>query len=241
MAKNVKRYINLFAISLGGGIIFSLGYLRDVFYNPLQEALGISNTQMGLLITFMAITCFISYLPAGWLVDMVPVKYLIPVGLITTGLLGYWESTYPPFRTILIIQMGYGFTTTLFFWDAMIKGTRMLAEGKGDHGKMFGLLEGARGMAGTLASFVALSIFHRFGEGPAGLKKTIIFYSTALIITGGVAFFLLEKNEVEGKVRPGEAFRGLLNVLRMPKVWLAGGIVFLAMDFSMDFLLCHQC
>ena len=40
MAKNVKRYINLFAISLGGGIIFSLGYLRDVFYNPLQEALG---------------------------------------------------------------------------------------------------------------------------------------------------------------------------------------------------------
>lgn len=231
MNSKVKRYINLIAISIGGGVIFRLAYLRDVFYDPLQEALGVSNTQMGLLITFLAITSFITYLPAGWLVDLVPIKYLIPAGLILTGLLGFWEATYPPFWVILLIQMGYGLTTTLLFWDAMIKGTRMLAEGQGDHGKMFGLLEGLRGVAGTAASFGALYFFNKMGEGPVGLKGTIIFYSVVLVAVGVLSFFLLDKNEVEGNVNAKEALQGLFKVMKMPKVWLAGGIVFFGYAF----------
>ena len=159
------------------------------------------------------------------------IKYLIPAGLISTGLLGFWESTYPPFWVILIIQMGYGLTTTLLFWDAMIKGTRMLAEGQGDHGKMFGLLEGFRGIAGTVASFGALYFFNKMGEGPIGLKGTIIFYSAVLVGVGVLSFFLLDKNEVEGNVNAKEALQGLFKVMKMPKVWLAGGIVFFGYAF----------
>lgn len=231
MNSKLKRYLNLIAISMGGGCIFRLAYLRDVFYDPLQEALGVTNTQMGLLITFVAITSFLTYLPAGWLVDLVPVKYLIPAGLISTGLLGFWESTYPSFTVILIIQMGYGLTTTLLFWDAMIKGTRMVAEADGTHGKMFGLLEGLRGVAGTVVSFGALYFFNAFGEGPEGLQKTIIFYSSALVAIGVVSFFLLDKNEVEGNVDAKGALQGLFSVMKMPKVWLAGGIVFFGYSF----------
>lgn len=231
MNSKVKRYINLIAISIGGGVIYRLAYLRDVFYDPLQEALGVSNTQMGLLITFLAITSFITYLPAGWLVDLVPIKYLIPAGLILTGLLGFWEATYPPFWVVLLIQMGYGLTTTLLFWDAMIKGTRMLAEGQGDHGKMFGLLEGFRGIVGTLASFEALYFFNKLGEGTVGLRGTIIFYSIIMVVVGVLSFFLLDKNEVEGNVNAKEALQGLFKVMKMPKVWLAGGIVFFGYAF----------
>lgn len=186
---------------------------------------------MGLLITFLAITSFITYLPAGWLVDLVPIKYLIPAGLILTGLLGFWEATYPPFWVVLLIQMGYGLTTTLLFWDAMIKGTRMLAEGQGDHGKMFGLLEGFRGIVGTLASFGALYFFNKLGEGTVGLRGTIIFYSVIMVVVGVLSFFLLDKNEVEGNVNAKEALQGLFKVMKMPKVWLAGGIVFFGYAF----------
>ncbi len=228
---NAKRYINLIAISIGAGSIFKLAYLRDVFYTPLQEALGVSNTQMGLLITFFAITQALAYLPGGWLVDLVPVKYLMPIGLIATGLLGFWEATYPPFAVILLIQMGYGITITLFFWDAMIKATRMLAEADGTHGKMFGLMEGLRGLAGTLVSFGALYFFNGFGEGPEGLQKTIIFYSAALLVCGVISFLLLDKNEVEGKVNAKEALQGLVRVMKMPNVWLAAAIVFFGYSF----------
>lgn len=225
-----KRYINLLALCIGAGGIFKLAYLRDVYYVPLQEALGVSNTQMGLLITFFAITQMIAYLPGGWLVDVVPVKYVLPIGLISTGLLGFWEATYPSFTCILIIQMGYGITITLFFWDAMIKATRMLAEADGQ-GKMFGLQEGLRGACATLVSFIGLYFFNGFGEGPEGLQKTIIFYSAWLCISGIVVLLLMDKNEVEGKVNAKEALGAMVNVLKMPKVWLAAGIVFFGYSF----------
>lgn len=225
-----KRYFNLMVICLGAGAIFKLAYLRDVYYTPLQEALGVSNTQMGLLITFFAITQMIAYLPGGWLVDYIPVKYVMPVGLITTGLLGFWEATYPSFTCILIIQMGYGITITLFFWDAMIKATRMLAD-EGGQGKMFGLQEGLRGLCATLVSFIGLYFFNGFGEGPEGLQKTIIFYSVWLVAAGILTFFLMDKDEVEGKVDARGALQGMIGVLKMPKVWLAAAIVFFGYSF----------
>ena len=91
--------------------------------------------------------------------------------------------------------MGYGLTTTLLFWDAMIKGTRMLAEGQGDHGKMFGLLEGFRGIVGTLASFGALYFFNKLGEGTVGLRGTIIFYSAIMVAVGvqGISHMMLTR------------------------------------------------
>ena len=226
-----KKYVNLLGICIGAGCVFKLAYLRDVYYIPLQEALGVSNTQMGLLITFFAITQCLSYLPGGWLVDLVPVKYIMPIGLITTGLLGFWEATYPSFTCILIIQMGYGVTITLFFWDAMIKATRMLAEADNTHGKMFGIQEGLRGAIATLVSFGGLWFFGKFGEGPEGLQKTILFYSTALVISGVIAFLLLDKNEVEGKVNAKEALVGMIHIMKQPKVWLAAGIVFFGYSF----------
>ena len=225
-----KRYINLIALCIGAGCIFKLAYLRDVYYTPLQEALGVSNTQMGLLITFFAVTQMLAYLPGGWLVDVIPVKYVLPIGLISTGLLGFWESTYPSFTCILIIQMGYGITITLFFWDAMIKATRMLADEDGQ-GKMFGLQEGLRGACGTLVSFIGLYFFNGFGEGPEGLQKTMIFYSCWLVAAGVVVFLLMDKNEVEGKVNAKEALGGMVKVLKMPKVWLAAAIVFFGYSF----------
>lgn len=154
---NFRRYLNLFCISLGASCIFKLAMIKDVYYDAMQTAFGASNTQMGLLITFFAITQALAYLPGGWLVDLVPVKYLMPIGLIGTGLLGFWEATFPSFRTLLIIQMGYGLVITLMFWNAMIKGTRMLAA---DHaqGKIFGMLEGVRGACATLASFELIPV-----------------------------------------------------------------------------------
>ena len=95
--------------------------MRDVFYVAMQEAFGFTNTQFGLMMTAFAVTQFIAYLPGGWITDLVPVKYLIPVSLISTGLCGFWLATYPPFTSVLIIQAVMGITITLLLWEAMIK------------------------------------------------------------------------------------------------------------------------
>ena len=208
MKKSFKQWATLIAICMAGGTIFKLAYLRDVFY----------------------VTQFIAYLPGGWITDLVPVKYLIPVSLISTGLCGFWLATYPPFTSVLIIQAVMGITITLLFWEAMIKGTRMIGTAE-EQGRMFGLLEGGRGLFATIISFAALWMFTNFGEGRMGLRATMIFYAIALCGLGIVCFFLIEKNDVEGKVNAKEALDGLVHVAKLPRVWVAGGIVFFGYSF----------
>jgi len=225
MKKSFKQWATLIAICMAGGTIFKLAYLRDVFYVAMQEAFGFTNTQFGLMMTAFAVTQFIAYLPGGWITDLVPVKYLIPVSLISTGLCGFWLGPDPPFTSVLIIQAVMGITITLLFWEAMIKGTRMIGTAE-EQGRMFGLLEGGRGLFATIISFAALWMFTNFGEGRMGLRATMIFYAIALCGLGIVCFFLIEKNDVEGKVNAKEALDGLVHVAKLPRVWVAGGIAF---------------
>lgn len=230
MKKSLKQWATLIAICMAGGTIFKLAYLRDVFYVAMQDAFGFTNTQFGLMMTAFAVTQFIAYLPGGWITDLVPVKYLIPVSLISTGLCGFWMAAYPPFTSMLIIQAIMGITITLLFWEAMIKGTRMIGTAE-EQGRMFGLLEGGRGLFATIISFAALWMFTNFGEGRMGLRATMIFYAISLCVMGVACYFLIDKNEVEGKVDAKEALDGLLHVAKMPRVWVAGGIVFFGYSF----------
>jgi len=54
-------------LCLSGGIIYLLPFLREVYYIPLQKALHLSNTQLGVLMSVFGTTALISYFPGGWL------------------------------------------------------------------------------------------------------------------------------------------------------------------------------
>ena len=64
-----------------------------------------------------------------------------------------------------------------------------------------------------------------------GLRATMLFYGASLCLLGVVCYFLIEKNDVEGKVNAKEALDGLVHVAKLPRVWGAGGIVFFGYSF----------
>ncbi|MDE6930151.1 MAG: MFS transporter [Lachnospiraceae bacterium] len=225
LKKNWKQWLSLFCLCVGGGTIYKLPYIRDVFYVQFQEAFGATNTQMGLMMTVYAITCAVSFLPGGWLPDLIPAKYLVSIGLFTTGATGLLLMSIPPMSVVLLAQGIFGITTTLLFWEAMFKGVRILGSAE-EQGRLFGLLEGGRGIASTLISFAALAVCAKLGEGKLGMQGTIIFYSVVLMLLGVMCFFLMDKNPVEGKINARECLAGMVQVLKLPKVWLAGLIVF---------------
>ena len=66
---NFKKYVTLFALGLAGGVMYVYPYIRYVFHNPLNEALGINDTQAGLLLTAYGIVSLILYIPGGILAD----------------------------------------------------------------------------------------------------------------------------------------------------------------------------
>lgn len=72
--KNLKKYLTLFALGLAGGVMYIYPYIRYVFQNPLNETLGISDTQAGLLLTVYGVVSIILYIPGGILADKLRAK-----------------------------------------------------------------------------------------------------------------------------------------------------------------------
>jgi hypothetical protein len=60
-------------LSLSGGLIYLLPFHREVYYLPLQKALQISNTQLGVLMSVFGAVGLLTYFPAaGWPTAFLP-------------------------------------------------------------------------------------------------------------------------------------------------------------------------
>lgn len=52
-----KKWISFGILMIGAGTIYKLGFLKDAFYVPMQEFMGLSHTQIG---TAMSVAGLIS-------------------------------------------------------------------------------------------------------------------------------------------------------------------------------------
>lgn len=62
--KALQRWVVLIVVSLVGGMITKLPYLKDIYFSTLQAATGTTKTQLGLLLTMYGLMNFICYFPA---------------------------------------------------------------------------------------------------------------------------------------------------------------------------------
>lgn len=217
-----KRYLMLLILCVGATAIYFLPYLRWTYYDPLKEALGLSHTQFGTLMSAYGITSMIFYFPGGWLADRVSARKLLTFAFAVTGIVGFYFGTYPSFTMCIIINLIWGVVATLTFWAALIKATRDLASSD-EQGKFFGLLEGGRGLTTVIISAVVLALFAKLGSGVAGLTVAINIFSAICIISALLTWFFLEDSKV---VQENNAvLEDIVKVVKMPAAWLLAIIV----------------
>ena len=85
-------------ICLGGGIIYILPYLQYSFYDVMLADFGISNEQMGNLMSVYGLLNLLGYLFGGIVADRISYKALIPISLVLTGVLGFWFAHLRPIQ-----------------------------------------------------------------------------------------------------------------------------------------------
>ena len=155
---DTRRYIQLALITLAGGAIYPLIYLRQNFEVSILDSFGISMTQLGHCYSLLGVMFVMTYIPSGWLADRVSPRWLISFSLVLTGSLGLWFSTMPGYWELRIIFFSWGIATGLTFWAAMIKGVALLA-GSGAQGRFFGILDGGRGLVEAILASIAVAWF----------------------------------------------------------------------------------
>lgn len=233
----VEKILTLIIVGIAGGVIYTIPYLRETYYVPLQEATGATNAQLGMLMSAYAIVNFICYFPGGILADKFSAKNLLIVSCVASAAMGFWYATMPGFTSLVIIHAVMAITTVLTFWGAMVKIVNNLGT-EDEQGKLFGSLEGIRGLSRTLVAFGSVFIFSRMADAIGGLRGTIIYYSVVLLITGIlVAIFVpntnklvenatarQEKKDADAKKEKLTA-KDFIAVLKIPRIWLCGALV----------------
>lgn len=230
MNDKIKKVIIVFLIGFATTAMYSLPYMKSVFYDPMREALNLSHAQLGNLLSIYGIVATVSYFPGGILADKYSAKKLVSFSLISSGILGIWMAMAPGYETLCLIFFLFGITTILTYFAAIIKVIRMLGDSS-EQGRLFGLYEGAGGVAGTLLSFLGLYFFSKFENIVEGFKAATIMYSVSSIACGVILYLAIKEREVEAKEHI--KFTSLLGAVKMPKAWLISAIIFSAyMVFS---------
>ena len=216
-------------LSLSGGIIFMIPFLREVYYIPLQKALDISNTQLGVLMSVFGAASLITYFPGGWLADRFSARKLITFSMLVSGFSGLYFASFPSYPVSIALHGFWGVTCSLVFWSAMIKATRNWAS-REEQGRAFGILESGRGIAEMASSTAFLAVFAWLGSEKLGLSWVITLFSILELLIGIMAWFVLEDtvqtNAESEKQKIG--LQQIIKVLKMPAVWLISVVILAA-------------
>lgn len=225
----MNKWGKLCFLILGGGTIFKLSSMKDVFYVPMQQDWGLSNTQIGFGFTIYAIIQTIGLFSSLYIANRFSKKILLPAGLIGVGLCGAYLSTLPPFTGYLIAFGAMAFFGEVVYWPVLLKSVRLLGN-KEEQGRMFGFLEAGRGVVDVLVASGALYIFVLFGEGKTGMQAGLIYYTLATIIVGIITYFIVDNDDKKETSSASEANRqvleGIKNVVKCPNLWLASMSIF---------------
>jgi MFS family permease len=238
-ASNRRRYLQLALLVIAAGAIYPILYLRQVYQPTMLEVFHITDSQLGYLYSSLGTIFLLSYLPSGWLADRIAPRLLICFSLIATGALGLWYSTAPSFHTLMLIFGGWGLSTGLTFWAAVIKRVNMIA-GAEEQGRFFGLLDGGRGLIEAMLATIAITLFawvtQTRGEPVAVGFRMVVYLYAFLCIALGVVLALVKdpqgaddaatERAGKDKTRRGNVLTDLATLARIPELWLVAAIVF---------------
>ncbi len=90
-----NRWITFWVLVFSGGVAFKLSSMKDMFYVPMQQFMGLSNTQIGGALSAYGIVQTIGLIAGIYICDMFSKKYMIGGSLIGLGAVGVYLSTFP--------------------------------------------------------------------------------------------------------------------------------------------------
>ena len=228
-----KKWISFGTLMLGAGTIYKLGFMKDAFYVPMQEFMGLSHTQIGIAMSVAGWISTFGFLAAILVVDRISKKIMIPASLLGICVCGLFLSTFPSYPVFLLIYCLLAIFADMLYWPTMLKTVRLLGN-EDEQGRMFGILEAGRGLMDTIVAFCALAIFSAMGSTAVGLRAAILFYAIVPGVIAIVAFFLLEPDEkpevsvskASSAAKPKKKDNTIKRALKNKNIWLVSFNVF---------------
>jgi len=218
--ERLSVYVQVTLLALAASVIYSAPYLRQLFKTSLLDAFSLTESQLGNLSSMYAITSIICYIPGGWIADRVAPRILVIIALFASAATYAWWATIPSYQELLIIHALWGVIGVGVLWAAMFKHVRLLAGGD-EQGRMFGTLEGGRGLFEAILLTVATFVFSLFATRQLGMVNVIVIYTVFAAVLGIVMLFMKDADREPSSTGSEKIhISDLLLIVKQPTIWL---------------------
>lgn len=221
-----KKWFTFAILVLAGGTVFKLGSLKDAFYVPMQEFMGLTHLQIGAALSVYGLVQTVGNFASIYLADRFSKRKMLSSSLVGVGLVGIYISTFPDYFGILVAWGLLSFFAEVLFWPVLLKTVRLLGNSS-EQGRLFGFLEAGRGVVDTIVAFSALGIFVALGSGSMGLKGAILFFSATVILAGILVYVLVEDDKKDSQGNKNLlALKGMIEALKTLEIWVVSAMIF---------------
>ena len=218
MRKN--RWFIIFIIGFSGGIIYLLPYYsKYLLYDFMRDYFNLSHTEFGKLQMVYGIAGFLLYYPSGLLADRVSVRYLLSGSMIFSGILGFSLLLISSFKILVIVFILFSVATNLAFWVPSLKLVMSLGN-MYEQGRVLGLFEGSKGVAGIIFGILAFILAGKTGS----FETVILTYSFIITFCGVVVLFII-KDEKKPLVKT-RSETNIITLVKSPKILIIGLVMF---------------
>lgn len=227
--KNRRQFVALTSLGFAYGIIYLMPYMKTIFYDSMLQATGFTNEQLGGMMTAYTIATTLSYLPGGWISDKVRPRTLLTVCLILQGIIGlvflFFHQNY---QLALLLWVGSALCGGFAFWPSMLKAIRTLGT-RDDQGRLYGIFEAINGFASMVSSWAMVAAATWMGHLIGGFSGAVLVMSLFCFFSAAGVFFCYKDTNLDNEPLAEEdkiQLRDFAKVIVMPKVWLAGLLLF---------------
>ena len=238
--------VNFVVLVLCAQFAFAVLAMKGALLPQMLELWQISKTQFGILMSIYGIVHNFFYLALSWAQDRFSSRVLIPVNMVLGGATTFFLGKTTDFATLCFLFVMLSLWCEGAFWPAVLSAVRKCTS-DGNQGKIFGLLEGGRGVVELGQNLLTVGLYTAFSYHVFGLELAFMINAVIMILLGVVAWFVLPRQTLLKSGRDaGQANRevraGMATTLRLPEVWLAGAVGFCvyvaytAMPFFLTYL-----
>ncbi len=224
-----KQIFTFLIITLSYGIMFRVSYMKNVFYDPMISAFGITNTQLATMTAFYSTTKIFIYVPCGLISDRLGARKSLTFATTLLTVLTFGYAFAHEFWMLCLINAGLAVANCMQL-GAALKIIRSIGSTDGQ-GRARGMSELMRGVASLLVNFVALGLFSAVEHtSDTPLRPVLIFYGCVYAVFAIFTFIVCPKKVSDDEVPP--TLRDYLDTLKHPVVWLLAMLTMTAYAFE---------
>lgn len=186
---SLHKWALVILISMGSSIIYAPMYLKNVFYDPLMQALGCTNADLGLMVSSYGLAAMICYLPSGIIADKFRMRTLATGGFLATAVLVFIYATLPSVSVCLALFVAMGVTSILVWWGTRFKVIRLCCEEE-EYASKIGISYSIYGVTGLIVGLINAAIIAAFST-TTGVQVMLIFLGVIIAILGVLSYFLI--------------------------------------------------